>query len=272
MNYFILLFSGSLFILLNTTLPAQAPGYLGKRLSLQADLMAFPALGGPTAGNRGSVFYGENGGGFAFNWKAGASLDYVVSRKRQVRLLLDVIKTGMSETYYTPSSSALVDGQNDSHDLFFNLNGVSLGLGTRGYNLKKGALAPLGPYVGWSLRYTMITGEILDKRTSYAFRGPHAPLGLDLKTNRFSLGYSFGSTLIVADNIILDFGANFNADIPIANEALDALNYGDEFPAPIEPSGDYVKDNNKRYDKDVAFRVFKHSLFFFHVGAGFLIR
>lgn len=272
MNYFIVLLTVSTcFLIPKHPLHAQAPGYLGKKLSVHANLNALPALGGPTAGNRGSVFYGETGGGFAFNWRVGGALAYTVSRKQELRLSFDAFKTGMSETFFTPSGNNGQNNPNDSHELFFNLDGYSVGITSRAYNLNRGALAPLGPYAAWSLQYTRVNGKILDKRTTYAFGGPHAPLGLDLKTNLYTLGYSFGQTLIVADRVLLDFGATMNFDLPIVFKALGSLSDGSEIGLPVESSGDYIRDNNKQYDREVAWRMFKHSAFFFHFGVGFFI-
>lgn len=272
MKYFCFFFTLSFFTIIPLTLlHTQAPGYLGKRLSIHTDLTAFPALGGPTAGNKGLYYYGETGGGFAFNWRGGGALAYTISRKQQLRLLVNTFKTGMAETYYTPSGNDIATGTNDQHELFFNLKGFSVGIGTRGYNLSKSALAPLGIYNSWSLYYTQIKGEILDKRTTYARGGPHAPLGFDLKTNLYSFAYSFGRSQIIADRFLLDYGADLNFDIPLTLGILNAVNGDVEFPAPIESTDDYVRDNNRRYDQDVSLRMFNHSIFYFHIGIGFLI-
>lgn len=272
MRLIVLLLTLPLYNLISSTeLYAQAPGYLGKRLSIHTDWNTFPALAGPTAGNKGPVFYGETGGGLAFNWRAGAALGYTISRKHQLRLLVNTFKTGMAETYFTPSNNDPTTGLQDQHYLFFNLKGSSVGVGFRGYNLNKSALAPLGIYSGWSLQYTQIKGEILDKQTFLAQGGPHAALGLDLQTNIYSLGYSFGRTHIVADRFMLDYGADLNFGIPTTLDVLNALNSDEVFPAPIESTNDYVRDNNRRYDRDVSWKVFRHSLFYFHIGIGFLI-
>jgi hypothetical protein len=135
------------------------------------------------------------------------------------------------------------------------------------YNLKKGGLAPLGIYSSWSLLYTQVKGKILDKRTTFALSGPHAPLGLDLKTNIYTLGYSFGRTQVLADRFLIDYGANLNFDIPITFSALNGSVSSGEFGS----TGDYVRDNNRSYDIDVSNKVFAHSLFLFHIGIGFLI-
>lgn len=268
MNYFIVLLVMSTCLLIpRQPLYAQAPGYLGKKLSIHTDWNAFPALGGPTSGNKGLTYYGDTGGGFAFNWRVGAAIGYIISRKQQLRLQVNTFKTGMADTYFTPSGNDPTIGSRDQHELFFNLDGFSVGISTRAYNLNKSALAPLGIYSSWSLLYTQVKGKILDKRTTFALSGPHAPLGLDLKTNIYSLGYSFGRTQILADRFLIDYGANLNFDIPITYNALNGTVSSGE----LEFTGDYVRDNNRRYDGNVSDKVFGHSLFFFHVGVGFLI-
>lgn len=268
MNYFFVLLAVSTCLLIpKHPLDAQTPGYLGKKLSIHTDWSAFPALGGPTAGNKGLVYYGDKGGGFAFNWRVGAAIGYTISRKQQLRLLVNTFKTGLANTYNTPSGNDPTTGSLDQHELFFNLDGFSVGIATRAYNLKKGGLAPLGIYSSWSLLYTQVKGKILDKRTTFALSGPHAPLGLDLKTNIYTLGYSFGRTQVLADRFLIDYGANLNFDIPITFSALNGSVSSGEFGS----TGDYVRDNNRSYDIDVSNKVFAHSLFLFHIGIGFLI-
>jgi hypothetical protein len=267
MNYFIVILTLATCFFIPPPLYAQAPGYLGKRLSIHTDWNAFPALGGPTAGNKGLVYYGDTGGGFAFNWRVGAAIGYTISRKQQLRLLVNSFKTGLIGTYDTPSGNDPTSGSRDLHELFFNLDGFSVGIGTRAYNLKKSGLAPLGIYNSWSLLYTQVKGKILDKRTTLAQGGPHSPLGLDLKTNIYSLGYSFGRTQILADRFLIDYGVNLNFDIPITYQLLNGRLSAED----LGSTSDYVKDNNRLYDDDVSEKIFGHSLFFFHIGIGFLI-
>lgn len=252
---------------------AQAPGYLGKRFTLQADVHGVPGLGGPTADNRGSNHYGDDGGGFAFNWRAGGQVGYAISRNRQVVLGVDYLKTGMLQDAYTPYFDPFNETYSyDEHYLFYNLTGLTVHAGMRKFRLMKGALAPMGAYGGWQLQYTRVTGEILDKRTYYysgSSNEGHAPLGIKPQMNFMALGLEFGTNYILADRVLLDVGARFN--LPLSLGLLsDKFKREDNYGTP-ESADDYQKFNQDVFRENAAYRIWVHSLVTFHVGVGLLL-
>ncbi len=252
---------------------AQAPGYLGKRFTLQADVHGVPGLGGPTADNRGSTHYGDDGGGFAFNWRAGGQAGYAISRSRQLVLGVDYLKTGMIQDAYTPYFDPFSETYNlDEHYLFYNLTGLTVHAGMRKFRLMKGALAPMGVYGGWQLQFTRVKGEILDKRTYYysgSSNEGHAPLGIKPQMNFMALGLEFGTNYIVADRVLIDVGARFNLPLS-AGLLFSKLEREDNYSRPEGPD-DYKAYNQDIFRENAASRIWLHSLVTFRVGVGLLL-
>jgi hypothetical protein len=254
-----LLWIGILTIFVQST-NAQIPGYLGKRISLQADVQTIQTFLGPTANNRGRVYYGEKGGGYAWNWRAGLSAGYALSRQKQLVIGYDYLVTGLALDVNSESYDQIFDiTYTDQHQLFYNLEVNTVTLGLRNFNPIKGGIAPFGKYKGWFFEYSNIKGKILDKKTilqDVGFnRTSHGPLGLSSKSNLYVLGYAMGENIILKDRFLLNIGARLR--IP--------LNY--DFFTHLEQDYDNGIDTFKAYSKD---RISVHSLLTINVGAGFL--
>jgi hypothetical protein len=239
---------------------AQIPGYLGKRISLQADGQFIQTFLGPTANNRGRIHYGEKGGGYAWNWRAGLSAGYALSRQKQLVVGYDYLVTGLSLRVNTESYDQVYDlTYTDEHELFYNLEVNTITLGLRNFNPTKGGIAPFGKYKGWFLEYANITGKILDKKSylqDYGYnRTSHGPLGLSSKANLFTLGYAVGENIIIKDRFLLNIGARFR--LP--------LNYG--FWTHLERDYEEGTDIFAAYAKD---KISFHSLLTINIGTGFI--
>lgn len=260
-------------VLSSTAVLCQAPGYLGKRLSIQAELHSLPALNGPTANNRGlQTHYGDKGGGFAMNWSAGLRAGYVYSRSGQVVASFDYLKTGMIQDAYTPSNTQIGFGEYDTHNLFYNITGLSGGIGLRSFNTEKGALAPMGRYTGFSLHANYLTGKILDKRTTYynLFEEGHGPLGIDAQTLYFSLGVETGVNFVIKDRLLLNVGAKFN--IPLSPRVV-RYAFGEEYDwYPYNPDSDltFAEGNTENFKTLAATRASLHNLVMLYIGVGLL--
>ncbi len=258
----------------------QVPGYLGKRFSLQGEFHSFPTLKGPTAGNHSlelfsedgdtQNFYGNKSGGLGINWSAGAKLGYVVSRYKQVLFTFDYLKTGMIQTAYSPAISTFGELGYDSHYLFYNLTGLTAGLGTRKFKSAKGALAPMGMYRGYSLSVTYLKGEILDKQTTYAYGGPeHASLGTDPKHFMLSAGYEVGTNIIIKDLLLLNLGLKFN--LALSPRALKySFREGVGWYPDDGSDQTYSEGNTSNFKDLAAARFARHSFLMIYLGVGFI--
>lgn len=255
-------------------LHAQAPGYMGKRLSFNAEGSSMIVLLGPTANNRGSQdrIYGDNGGGFALSWRAAGQFGYALSRKNQLSLAIDYTKTGMVlDNVLTPSLYDVSGTYNyDNHYLFYNLSALTARLGMRFYKTKKAAIAPLGNYNGWSLNATRVSGKILDKRTAYAYNGDlgHAPLGIDPVKTLLSISYESGANWIIADRILLNFGTRITVPLRMGHWIGIATDGYDYTP---ENYGSYQEANQLHFEDEALRRLSAHSLLSFYAGVGLLL-
>lgn len=251
----------------------QVPGYLGKRLSIQAEFHSLPALNGPTANNRGlQTHYGDKGGGFAINWNAGLRAGYVISRSGQVIAQVDYFKTGMIQDAYSPTSQSFGGQEYDTHNLFYNITGVTGGIGLRNFNTVKGGLAPMGRYNGFSLNATFLSGKILDKRTSYynLFGEEHAPLGIDPKHILLSLGFETGVNFVIKDRLLLNVGARFNLPLSPRVFRYAAGEEYDWYPYDPESNFTFAEGNTENFKTIAATRAALHNLVMLYIGIGLL--
>ncbi|MCU0348652.1 MAG: hypothetical protein MUC59_17065 [Saprospiraceae bacterium] len=259
-----------LFLLLAAQqLSAQAPGYLGKRFYAHANGV-FSVSGGPTANNKGlDDYYGESGGGFGINYHYGLQAGYAISRHQAIVLMGGYLKTGMYTDAQTPTIFDS-DFNSDLHELFFNLKGVSTGIGYQWFKTKKGAIAPFGVYGQLHLRGTFVTGEILDKKTTYPFGdfpGQHRPLGIDPKYTIISVGLELGHNAIINDKFVLNYAVQFNWPLLQTKYLSGWLTGNSEL---SYRSFDYEAYNQSKFEEGAVWRLAKHELFGVKLGFGLL--
>lgn len=259
------------------SLIAQVPGYLGKKLFLSANFSATPTLNNPTASNKSmalydgtGALYGKGKTGWAFNTRLGVQGGYTISRKNAVTFGGDYLKTGATMSAFTPSTSPLArDYDQDEHYLFYNLSGITADIGYQVYKSKKGALAPMGNYVGYHFSTSFIKGEILDKQTYYVVSSSktHLPLGINPQYIHFNFGIEWGNHTIIQDRILLDMALRFNCPINVKA-------WGDVIEGNSSSAGnnqtDYQDYNQKQFKYMALNRISYHSVVTMRVGIGIL--
>jgi hypothetical protein len=256
-------------ILSQSALVAQVPGYLGKRLFVKANVSTMLALSNPSATNS-YLLGGQNSsiaksGTLGFNNVYNVDMGYVLSRRKAVVGNLGYLKTGVYSKAFTPSLSPVRTQGNDEHDLFYNITGLTVGVGIQNFRLSKGAIAPFGNYNSWSLNYYLYSGDILDKRTRYADDiGRHAKLGVDPKMFDLVLGFEWGHNAILFDKVVLSFGYKINLSYQWLSYKLKSDN---EFSAILASIG-YEGNNQETFEKRVSERMFYHHLFALKLGVG----
>lgn len=250
-------------------LSAQAPGYLGKRLYAKADAFYSFSRRGPSAANQGANYYGEKQiSNYTWDYRYGLQCGYAVTRRTVAVLSASYLKTGLSTNAYTPAIIYPSGGYYDSHYLFYNLSGITMGLGYQWYNTAKGAIAPFGAYYGMYLQGSFLKGKIEDKLTDYAYQyeDEHAKLGIDPKYRYYSLGFEFGYNNILKDRLVFSYSCHFN--IPFLNGKLtsffDDTNY-------LYSTDDYVADNQNEYKQNAYERMVRHNVFGLKIGIGLLL-
>ena len=250
----------------------QVPGYLGKRFFVKADLFATPTVLRPTAANKGlGNLFGDNPSiSLAFNTQIGGQIGYAISRTEALTLACNYLKTGLVvQKAYTksPAPPSNTGGINyDVHELFYNVSGLTYDLGYQVYRQGKGAIAPLGNYISYHFGASVLNGEVLDKRTRYydSYEKNHGKLGINPRTNYFSVGIEFGKNTILFDRLLLNSAFRFNLPLSIFQfgkySDLAIGNY----------SSRYEEYNQKLYDKELTTRMAYHSMFMMHLSIGIL--
>jgi hypothetical protein len=267
----------SLYALIGASLlSAQVPGYLGKRFILKADFFTTPALYRPTAANRGaflsnnSNLYGSAQSSVAFNYRFGLEGSYVVSRTQSVSIAADYLKTGaILDRAFSKSLSPFASQSGfDSHYLFYNLTGITADIGYKSFKASKGSIAPMGKYLAYHLSATFVTGEILDKKTSYYsdVSRSHAKLGINPKFILPSFGVEWGNNNIFFDKLVFNYGFRFN--MPLNLKRFIRILQGDDA---VSINPDYALYNQEQFNDMVTDRLTRHSLFSLRMGVGLLL-
>jgi hypothetical protein len=247
----------------------QVPGYLGKRLFVNAHVSAMPALKLPTASNGGlGSNYGDVENRFDISTRFGGQIGFVTSRKNALTLSGEFFKTGLILNAVTPSLTPTA-GTNDfdNHYLFYNLDGITFDLGYQIYKLSKGALAPMGRYFSYHLSYTILNGSVVDKKTEYYDDNmkTHAKLGFSPKYGTASIGLEWGLNSIIADRFLVNVAINSNLSLGALGEGNASYNT-----SPSDFGDDYIASNQTNFNRKVAERMLYHAMFSLKIGIGIL--
>lgn len=247
-------------------LAAQTPGYLGKKLSVQAEINSFFTRKGPTANNNGeNGWYSdqETPGAIGMNWRAGLSVGYVISRRHQLYVSGDYLRTGIIHYAYAPYQFPFSDPQLAQYSVFHEASGYSGAIGVRFFKTQAGALAPMGFYNGLALQATMLNANITRKALQSGEQST-TPFGIeDASALSLAANYEVGSNFIIRDKVLLTLGARLN--IPLRFRKLDLF---DESSA--ELTGDYLADNKTLFERAAITRMAYLSVFSIHLGVGLL--
>jgi hypothetical protein len=247
----------------------QVPGYLGKRLFVNAYATAMPALKLPTASNGGlGRNYGEAENRFDISTRFGGQIGYVTSRKNALTFSGEFFKTGLIYNAVTPSLTPTA-GFNayDNHYLFYNLNGITADIGYQVYSLSRGALAPMGRYFSYHLSYTILNGSVVDKRTELYDDNmkTHAKFGINPKYGTASIGLEWGLNSIFADRFLVNVA--FNTNLSLGAMSQGSFSYES---SPSDFDDDYIASNQANFNRKVAERMLYHALFSLKIGIGLL--
>ena len=247
-------------------LDAQAPGYLGKRAAVSFNVSGGVAIDGPTQNNKGSNSFGNQSFGeeseLGFNHEFVLDFSYTLSRYRSVRLSGSQYYTGMVSEARTTS----LDGSgSDFHDLFYRLNVKTISMDYSFYSRKRGALAPVGGHYYVGLKTSMVSGEIIDKRTDFnnpplaAILG-HKLLDIDQKKKLYYFTWGWSNSSVFADKVI--FKAGISGAIPLG-WFIGRGNIGRD--------NNFDSDNQTTFEDNVFTRLWAHEILRMNVGIGYLL-
>lgn len=260
-----------------TAVPAQNPGYLGKKLLIQAQTTANPALWGPS---ESSWRYVDNldfrGRDIGFNLHWGGKLSYAIDRTTSAFLQVNQYQTGMTMTGYTPAFPA---AGWDEYELLYLLKSRQFLGGVQFFKLHKGALAPLGAYFGAHAGMTRIQGEVNNYRVDPAsFPEVYSSvnsLQIEPTFTYWSAGFELGVNHVFLDFMVLNLGIKGNFPIHFRYFAEKLFAPSDPLmPAP-PPYPSYKTDhegyNNYFFRNNALARSFFYQFASVHLGLGFLI-
>lgn len=252
-----------------TSLLSQIPGYLGIRNTVQAEYHIFPAIN--YTGRDSEVDNFLDGSGvisLGINQKGRFQYGYVLTRKHQLVIGFDYLRTGTTFTGYSPSST--IDGGVNTHEVLYRLTGIGGNVGVRKFNKKKAGLAPLGTYGGWGLYYNYLKGKELASIISFADFNPDQPapdMGFRPQTQTFGAYFESGVNWIVADRLILGGGVKVN--IPF--QFKDIIDFGLNGYTQPDPLSEYADHNKTNFNRAAISRVAAHSFLNVYASVGVLL-
>jgi hypothetical protein len=166
---------------------AQVPGYMGKKNVVHADVWFMPA--NPLAYDQPRNYSGNTG--FYFNAHQGGGYERVVSRRHLVGADFDLFRFGNPE--------AQLDGDVGRS----RARGTGFGLHFKAFPfIRKGWLAPLGPYFGMEYKLIWVRSEFIAETGSQLPR-------LYARHRGGSLGMNIGYSMLIVKKLLLDYGIRF---------------------------------------------------------------
>jgi hypothetical protein len=208
-------------------LQGQVPGYLGKRLTVFAEINPMPAVLVQNTNNALVFTVGDDSflgkkNAFAFNVRPQLEIDYLLSRDFSVGMIGGYLMTGTTRAYDGPD----VPGMNPRYLDAAAVKGYSAGVRMKFFRFKKSStIAPIGLYKTVSL--------VLNRANSYDdFSTRTSLLAKDVQVPVVSFG--LGRQSIIARSLLLKTG--FELGLPMV--PLNFLN---------ESSGEWTSDEYTRY-------------------------
>ncbi|MCF8299326.1 MAG: hypothetical protein K9J13_17385 [Saprospiraceae bacterium] len=248
---------------------AQAPGYQGKKLSVECNYLFFPAFSSPGTGyyhGDQMKFYDKL---FNFNKRYKISIDYVLNRRNSVGVGFEFFK---SRFQFDPGFDYSIDNTYDWDYEYFQSDQALGNISAKGLNFHyttfyNKSLAPLGKYAqldfgimvyNSTVDQEMLEDEILGNKWRTNDFIPELTENRNDKTIYF--GLTFGKKRIFFDRLLVNSGFQF-CYVPGAYTIIK----------------DVLEINNDRLNEQTFLssaghkRIFKHMLFNLNLGVGFLI-
>lgn len=237
-----------LLLLPNTLTFAQAPGYMGKRFSLEASgSINFANLQNENGEMYSFSSKSINGASktlLAFNTRYGLTLNFATTRKHMVSLGYERAATGLGWSF-----NDNVGGPFGFRDNYVRTNGYSqifsLGISTS----RKKSIAPFGAYTRWTAQvsYNQIVPVELKGR-------PRTTDDLkDYSYMDYGIGFEHGARKVIFGKLLLGF--SYRVNIPLGTVL-------DRNPGENELANSRIKEARERF--------FWHSLLMFNTSLGYM--
>ncbi len=228
-------------LFLITSMRAQAPGYQGKKVFIEAGMSFLPTLRGPTAGNKG---LGHNGT-FAFSTRFRVGTYLTISRKHNLRLTYDYALTGLHRGKYEGDYNT---NHSNYNDLFYKFSVHTVSLGIDLY-MNNHSIAPLGLYASPTLSIIHSKGVLDTKHSNLTYSVLTSDLVTPTKID-VAMGMQFGYRNILFNRVTFNLAVENHL---LVSALASFLGFGSE------------------YGQEVLGRLQNHYFFNFHVGIGMLL-
>jgi hypothetical protein len=269
--------STAIFLLFCTinTLKAQSlvTGYQGRRWYAETNLSVIPTVVGPSYDNYGGQrFSSVEPNAYDLSSRIGGDMYYVAGRRSSVFSGYEYTRTGMimlaaSPSVQLPNGAETTD--NDLHHLFYQMRVHTVQVGAEFYT-NKSLLAPLGTYFRLAIQYSMLFGDLRERRTDFStlYAGPNIrELNLNkLSTYEITPVLEIGSRTVLADRLTLSIATR--TQLPIF--ALSELSFSDDEMLPKLDSDAYQTHNLQAFDRAARKRMFWHGIFMLRISVGLL--
>jgi len=233
-----------------TITQAQAPGYLGKRLSIGIGTSIYPALYGPTKNKkgynlrRGGSFVNRNREpSFGLNSSFEVSLDYATGRYRTLGIYGNTYTTGVSMNYFN------INTNQEIRD-FYLLDVNTIGLQYSFFKSEQAALAPIGRNFTLGLEGLFLKGR------------PEMTSDIEFSRRIYNVAFKYMMSYPINNSIILKLGGSIRLPLLSLSEYVLLI---DDNPYIHRSTESAFIDRSLR-------RVLYHGLMRFEFGIHYLIK
>ncbi|MEN9610075.1 MAG: hypothetical protein RLZZ628_889 [Bacteroidota bacterium] len=244
-------------LLFGVSAMAQIPGYMGKRLLIDAEIQAFPARITPTTTDNSA----NTGNISGLHSRYGLGVGYVLSRSALVQAHFYTFRTGMNTVFYAP----LRNGFYDTHHTFNTLSGYTLDLAYSRSRPARGHLSPLGKHRAFHAYITFANGNNNFYENGQPVENQYFS-SIDTKYSIFGLGYSVTYNHILNDQFVLGYGWRINVSSPQVRLFSSKLNDNGN----IFDTTDYKAYNLEEFRKAMISKFFFYDLLQFKITFGLL--
>lgn len=248
-------------------LSAQPPGYLGKRLYISGGVSMGIATNHPDKNNRGGDYFGKeyntSGSNYGLNLEYNLGLSFVTARQQILNFKFGTYQTGLVSDAI---SINLLNNNPISHDLFYRLSVQTFQLDYGWFSRKRGALSPLGGQYYLGLKLHTVSGDIIDKITSFnpdSFAPPHSNFDITQKVWLLQPVIGWSNTMVFFDQIVFRAGINFGIPMYITE------NYNEGI---ISRRASNVNTRNQDvFENDAMRRIYDRSMMQVDISIGYLL-
>ncbi|MCY7410240.1 MAG: hypothetical protein LH473_08200 [Chitinophagales bacterium] len=231
---------------------AQAPGYMGRKLSISYTPAFFISLQPKLKEN------GDYKTHVGLNFRNDVTIDYVISKSVALGGSLKYCSTKLNDVFFYKYAWDFERSQAFTGDV--NMHGPAFSVYIKKYSFrKKGFIAPVGFYTKWEFIYGKMkinSGKLLTPQDSnYNYVSDISEISSFESQSFYGLIFSYGRQNFINDRIFINTASSFGITNMGISENVANRNIGDI----------------GNLQRDVKSRISGYLLFNFNIGLGFLL-